>query len=751
MRDNELKLNEHFRLLYRHRYLIIISFIFVMLPIIFLIRKEKPNYKSSVTFAVRNESLAEEVVQHINVGIDLTIANQLDLLRSQSFFEQVYDALPEWVQMEDTTEKPSLISKGVKFIKNLAGMSVVELSPRAEGIMDLEKRTTVDHRGGDVIQVSCLSSNPKKAQVIANIYAQQFAQVNLEAMKHKTAALNEFFTEQIEKSYTKVKAAENALEKFKRTRGIVSMQGQSSELSMRLNSIENQYVEIKTQRELAERRMSLLNMKIKEIENDFSKVSELESSIPRIETLKARLTELEQEKMSASAIYTDKHPKIIGIKKDIEETVKELRNITKGEAGTAVQALDWQNLFVEKVLGEVEVTSLKSKEDGYKALLDDYKKRLLFDLPEKERGLFQHLRDVELARQMHSSLLNNHERLQLIAAEKAGNVTILDLARVPVAPLPSRRMLKLIFGAVLGVIVGVGLSYLAELFNVTLRTVEEVENKLKLPVLGTIIDMKQMIAKSAEKSKKLESSRSTIGTMAKQFPNSLAAENFKTLTANIMFSFNGNSKGKAILFTSPGPGEGKSTVISNLAIALAKNGKSTILIDADMRRPVQHKAFDIMEKDGLSDVLKNGLPLSRVLRPKEDKITLDIMTSGERTEQPAELIASEKMSELIDLLRSNYDYVLIDAPPILTVADSINIGHNVDGVIVILRSGKTQTDAARRAKDVLSGINANILGVVLNKINIRNEYGPYSYYNKYYQSYEEEKPKKRLLRNLVKS
>ena len=746
MREDELKLNEHFRLLYRHRYLIIISFLCVILPVSLLIRKEKPTYKSSVSFAVRNESIAEEVVQSMDVGIDLTIANQLDLLRSQGFLEQVYDALPEWVRQDEVIEKPSLIGRGIQLVKKLAGMSVIELSPRAEGIMDLEKRSSVDHRGGDVIQVSVTSSNPKKAQTIANIYAQQFAEVNLEAMRRKTSALNDFFTEQIEKSYAKLKDVEKALEDFKRTRGIVSIQDQSLALSMRLNSIEDQYVEIKTQRELAERRAKLLNQKLQQIEKDYQGVSELETSLPRIESLKKRLTELEQERMSASAIYTDRHPKIVAIKKDIEETVKELRQITKGDVGTAVQVLDWQNLLVEKVLVEVGVASLRSKEDGYKALLDDYKKRLLYDLPEKERGLFQLLRDVELARQMHSSLLNNHERLHMVAAEKAGNVTILDPARVPVAPLPSRRLLKLMFGIVFGVIVGVGLSYLAELLNLTLRTVEEVERKIKLPVLGTILDMKAMISNKKETGQRIKVVRSTFGVMAQKMPNSLVAENFNTLSANMTFSFNGNDKGKALLVTSPGPGEGKSTVISNLALTMAKNGKSTILIDADLRRPVQHQAFGVPAVDGLSDVLMNGVSLSKVLRPKSNKLALDVMTSGRQTNSPVELVSSKKMNELINMLKSHYDYVLIDAPPILTVADSINLSHKVDGVILVFRSGKTQTEAARRSKEVLSSIKANILGIVLNKLNIRNEYGPYSYYHRYYQDYTEQKTKKRSRR-----
>jgi len=743
VREDEIKLQEHFQLLYRHRYLIIIAFVLVFLPVIFMVSKEMARYRSSVTFAVRNESIAEEIVQNIDVGVDLTIANQLDILKSTNFLGRVYDALPPSYRSFDKIEKPSITAKGIRYIKKLMGMAVVELSPRAEGIMDLEARSSVDHRGGDVIKVSVISANPKKAQVIANTYADQFIKVNLEAMQRQISSLNDFFKEQIEKSYTKLKKAEDELENFKQTRGIFSVKGQTSQLAMRMHSIENQYIEIKTQRELAERRLQLLEERLQEIRKDYPDISDLENNLPRIEDLKTRLTELEQEKMSASAIYTDKHPKIVSIKKEIEETVRQLRDLTKRQGGEKVPILDWQNLFVEKLLSEVEISSLKSKEYSYKALLDDYKKKLLYELPEKERGLFQLLKEVELARQMYQSLLNNHERLQMVAAENVGNITILEPAIEPVAPIPSRRMLKLIFGVMLGISVGVGLAYLAELLNITLRTVEEVERKIQLPVLGTILDITPYISKSNRWGKKAERKRSLYGLISYRSPESVVAENFKTLSANLSFKLNGNGKGHALLVTSPGPSEGKSTVASNLALTLAQSGKSTILLDADLRRPMQHKIFGLPTDAGLSDILMNGTSMSEINRPNTNKLALDVMTCGRETKHPAELLASRKLASLIERLKSQYDYVLIDAPPILTVADAMSISRRVAGVVLVFQSGKTHTEAARRSRDLLKNINANILGVVLNKLNVRNQYGPYSYYEKYYYSYGDKKRKSR--------
>jgi len=214
------------------------------------------------------------------------------------------------------------------------------------------------------------------------------------------------------------------------------------------------------------------------------------------------------------------------------------------------------------------------------------------------------------------------------------------------------------------------------------------------------------------------------------------SEAFRTLRTNIQYS-SIDKKIQVIVVTSSGPGEGKSTVSSNLAVAIAQSGYKTLLVDCDQRKPKIHKIFQISNFRGISDSLAGKSNYQDILQKTEVE-NLNIITTGTKPPNPAELLASEKMRLFLDKLKDEFEYIILDTPPVLMVTDAQLLSRFADGVVLVVSSSEVERDAAKKAKELLEKVNAKILGVVLNKVksSARGYYGRYNYY---YSSDSEEK------------
>ncbi|HDZ10601.1 MAG TPA: polysaccharide biosynthesis tyrosine autokinase, partial [Bacteroidetes bacterium] len=415
-------------------------------------------------------------------------------------------------------------------------------------------------------------------------------------------------------------------------------------------------------------------------------------------------------------------------------------------------------LYIEKIFTEVEISSLQSKEKSYKILADDYKRKLLYDMPKRERHLYELVQNVETQRLNYQSLVNNNEKIQMVESEKVGNVQILMPASMPEAPTKQHQTVKMIIGALLGLIFGIGLSYMIEWQDVSLHTIEEVESRLNVPVLTAIPDFytlkrgKPVSEKSGKESKKSQLEKSLADVYVYHYPYSPASESLRRLQTQLELLLpSENGKGHVILLTSAGPNEGKSTIAANLAVAMAQTDMHVVLIDADLRRPTLHKFFQVHRSDGLVDILSGDLRMKGLIRrAPEMKKRLELVTSGGKVTNPMAVLKSAKLSYFLNMLRNVYDYVIIDAPPLISFSDPLLLGKHTDGVILVIEAGKTQEAAAKRSLKMIQKVHIPFLGVVINKLNFKNEYGPYNYYNSYYKDYyrEKERPAQPLIKNL---
>ena len=323
---------------------------------------------------------------------------------------------------------------------------------------------------------------------------------------------------------------------------------------------------------------------------------------------------------------------------------------------------------------------------------------------------------LDLYQQLYINLLTSLETVRLARLQNTPNIVQIEPAALPKEPIRPRPLMNTALAAVVGLMLAAGIVFLVEYLDDTLKTPEDVERALGLPVLGFVAEM-QYQDKDAEV------------VYVSQQPRSPVSEAFRVLRTNLEFS-SVQKPIQTILVTSPGPSEGKTTVAVNLAAIFAVSGKRVALLDADMRRPHVHHLLGIPNRDGLSNLFRSQIGPHSVSRTKLELPNLMIITSGNLPPNPSELLGSNKMSQILAELSNTVDVVVIDTPPSL-VADAQILAGKVDAVLFVIHPGKTHTEIAKASLELFKRAGARVIGTVLNRIprNRSDYYGGYKYYS----------------------
>lgn len=332
---------------------------------------------------------------------------------------------------------------------------------------------------------------------------------------------------------------------------------------------------------------------------------------------------------------------------------------------------------------------------------------------------------LNLYEQIYISSISSLESVRLTRAQNTPNVVQVEVATVPSSPISPKPMQTASLAATVGLLLAAGFVFLVEYLDDTVKTPDEVKELLGLPVIGLVGELPA--TGNGNKHQK-------TGMHVANQPRSPVAEAFRSLRTNLEFSSIDHPL-HVIIVTSPGPGEGKTTIAANLAIALAQSGRKVLLLDADLRRPNVHQQFDIPNRIGLSDLVRSKLDIADVTQKTEAVRNLSIITSGSLPPNPAELLGSERMRNLLEELKQYFDMIVIDAPPLLVADPQILCGLS-DGMIYVIRPGKTRALAAKIPLEELERINIKLLGVVMNRIpkNRGYYYGGFEYYSPYAHS-----------------
>jgi tyrosine-protein kinase Etk/Wzc len=469
-------------------------------------------------------------------------------------------------------------------------------------------------------------------------------------------------------------------------------------------------------------------------------VSRFADDDPGVRQLNNRLISLQVELDDQLSHFRKDHPAVRSTEKKIRETIREIL----GEYREKTEGLETER---EALLKEKRETD-----------------RELQGLPANEMRYARLMRRMEVKEELYTLLTKKHQEAMIAEAGAVDDVTVLSMATLPASPTNKDMARVAGVGVFLGLIFGIIFAIVREMFDTSIGTIEDVERALKLPVLAVIPHIHPEEQKERGGKKKTvvanENLRSFLVTHFN--PKDPTAEAYRILRTNIEYLSFENPL-RTILVTSATMQEGKSTTITNLAIAFAQQGKKVMLLECNLRRPSHQKIFGTDKGPGTSDVLIDKVEWRNCVRTVTDLAlgdfsmeeilsipgldNLNSITYGHRPPNPTELLSSDKMARLLAELRESYDVVLVDAPPLLPVADSMVLSTKVDGVVLVYKVGKAPRNSLQLAKERLETVQANILGVILNDIRPETTGLTYSSYYMYaYGKDKDREPAKRRSR-----
>jgi polysaccharide biosynthesis transport protein len=349
-------------------------------------------------------------------------------------------------------------------------------------------------------------------------------------------------------------------------------------------------------------------------------------------------------------------------------------------------------------------------------------------------------RDLETNRTLYEGLLENLKEADVTAGLRSTNIRPVDEARVPTAPAEPNVPRNLTFALALGLTTGIGLAFLLEGVDNTVRTPEQAQVISALPSLGMIPLGSKMGTESRAKNRlSFASSKEVVELVTQSRPQSQMAEAYRALRTSLLLTSLG-APPKVILITSVLPQEGKTTTSINTAIVLAQKGTRVLLIDADLRRPSIHKTLGMGPRTGLSNVLSGNATLHQSSVRSTILPSLWVLPAGTPPPNPAELLASTNMRDILAELREQYDHIVVDTPPTLSVTDAVVMATRADAVVLVIRCGQTTKQALRCSRDILMQVNARVAGVLLNAVDLHSPdyYYYYEYQGKYGHRYYQE-------------
>ena len=536
-------------------------------------------------------------------------------------------------------------------------------------------------KSAPLIRVEFEDNILERADKYVNTLVDSFIQQSIEDKGKKTDKIIEFIDEQLKETKNKLNEYESKLEEYKIKNDAIQPSLQGSNFINELSKIENKITDYTLKKKLI---INILSMAKKKESIDSITTSLMKLDDEPTMSLINKLQEIQIREEELRAKYSYAHPSLRPIKKQIyhirKNIIKNIKNL---------------NIRVNQ-----KILSLKKQKKSYKSKLDS--------LPTKERRLVGLKRDYEVSSKIYNHLLKKRSENQMIKVAIQSDYRVIDYAKNTQAkPVSPKRLFSLILGAILGLILGIFIAYLRNYFDDKIQSKHELEATTSLPIYGILPEVK----KGKLKMEVIEN------------PKSPYAESFRSLRTNLQFTQNKN-EAHTILITSTVMGEGKSTTTANLSAIFHLAGYKCIVINLDMRKPTLHRYFNVSNSIGMSTYLSGKNDIDQIIQTSEYE-NLDVITSGPIPPNPSELIMRDRMKELIEHLKGEYDYIFIDSAPLGLVTDTMNLMPFANINLIIFRENYALKSYAKDLNSLVERHNLKRIGLILNGSDMSS--GSYGY------------------------
>jgi capsular exopolysaccharide synthesis family protein len=705
-----------------------------------------PSYFNTQLQLLGSDSLLRRVIKEHNLDTNKefqTAKTEGSVSAWRSMLKTVGLATEAPKRDERVTQELASSSSGLVSADEIA--EAVRLAPFVEVIkrtLDIQpvrdSRTTV--KDTRLIDVSFRHSNPELAAFIVNAIGETFTNANQEKRSGTSRKTNDFLQKRISDLQAEIKSDEVKLVEMKRSEGILKTDGEQTLVLARLSGLNKQLLDAENQRKNAEAEYFSVKdspAKVKALadaesariiaDREISDITVRNDTQKKIADLMANRARMLEE-------YKETAPEIKEIDTQIASLEESANKLLSRNSGRIDEYRDrTAQVLISNLRTKYE--RAKSEEDKIRAAFNEqYNQaqaqnqggvllRLLEQNIETNRGFLENLQKTQSGNDVASQGSDN-------------NISVAGFAIPPDTPVAPRRLTTVVAAMFLATLFGMGLALFLEYLDDTIRTTEEIENYLQLPALAAIptVDSmpKRRLLLVGANGEEPEDNIASSELLISADPKSSLAEAYRQLRTSILLSTAGHAP-KSLLITSSLPSEGKTTTATNTAISLAQTGAKVLIIDADMRRPRLHSVFNISNTAGLSTILSSEFTDADILNviKQDERTKLNLLTSGPIPPNPAELIGSEQMANLLKILAKHFTHVVVDSPPITSFTDGVLIASMVDGVILVVHSGKSSRQVVRRGRQLLHDVGARIFGVVLNNVNLKSQ-DNYYYYQSYY-------------------
>ncbi|MBI3247460.1 MAG: polysaccharide biosynthesis tyrosine autokinase [Deltaproteobacteria bacterium] len=581
-----------------------------------------------------------------------------------------------------------------------------------------------------LVKIAISTPDPQLSAALANAHARIYMRQGVERLSRTDEEAQSFLEDKLVELKDRLEKSEAALNAYRRDKGVISFDDKDDLAAARLADLNKSLTEAETQRIALEAQIPFIR------KGDYDVLPGVVDNA-LVQALKQQLMTLEKDRSQLIVQFKPEYPRVVEIEAQIADTRRRLQE----EMRTAIRSL------------ESTYTLAATREKELRARMEEQKTEAL---RLKDVSVMYSIlaREVDTNRQLYDSVLQRIKEIGMAAELHDSNTSVIDAAESPRNPSYPRKFLSLMMSAFFGLFVGVGVALFLEYLDSRLHSREEVERYLHLPSLTIIPDFKRLGGpepygpKPPSKEGKIRTSNGS-GRSAKEqaFANGVhgkaptvgdlvlhhhafspVAESYRTLRTSLLLS-RAEAEPKVVLFTSAMEGEGKTSTVINAAIIFAQLGLRVVVLDADLRRSRCHEMLSMEKGLGLSELLAGRREVHQVIKPTAVD-NLFLVTGGATPPNPAELLYSRKMRETLAMLRDEFDCVFIDSPPVMPVSDPLLLATMVDGVVLVVNGQATPRKLVREACSRLDYVQAKILGVVLNQVDIQRE--GYDYYYGYY-------------------